>query len=133
MKQETEAVCKYSTLDIKYLCENSPYLESVLYESLRLHGGAMVSRIVLRKTKIGEKILQPGNIILMPSRQLHTNKNVWGHSALEFNPVKFLKNKSLGRHPSFRPFGGGSTYCPGRVLAKEEVFSFVAILLYHSK
>lgn len=38
--------------------------------------------------------------------------------------------KSLVRHPSFRPFGGGATYCPGRVLAKEEVYGFLAILLH---
>lgn len=118
-------------LDIKYLVANCPHLDSVFYESLRLNGGAMISRMVLRKTSIGGKVLQTGNGILMPSRQLHTNEAVWGVGcARKFDALRFMRNKSLTRHSSFRPFGGGGTYCPGRVLAKEEVYGFVAILLH---
>lgn len=29
----------------------------------------------------------------------------------------------------FKPFGGGSTYCPGRFLARQEVMTFVAVVL----
>lgn len=66
----------------------------------------------------------------MPSRQLHTNENVWGENVRDFDPFRFLKRKGLARHSSFRPFGGGGTYCPGRVLAREEVYGFIAILLH---
>jgi cholesterol 7alpha-monooxygenase len=132
VRGETEAAWdQLGTLDIKYLVANCPNLDSAFHESLRLNGGAMVSRSVLRKTTIGGRVLQPGNGILMPSRQLHTNEAVWGvGSARTFDASRFLQNKSLGRHSSFRPFGGGSTYCPGRVLAKEEVYGFIAILLH---
>lgn len=54
---------------------------------------------------------------------------MWGDDCLEFDHTRFLKKKYLARNPSFRPFGGGVTYCPGRTLAKREVFSAVAIFL----
>lgn len=127
---ETEAAWQSGTLDIKYLCAHSPTLDALFCEALRLNGGAMVSRKVLETTEIGGKVLQPGNSVIIPSRQLHKNKDVWGSDVNEFDAFRFAKNKSLARHSSYRPFGGGVTYCPGRVLAKEEVFGFVAILLH---
>ncbi|KAH9905725.1 cytochrome P450 [Xylariomycetidae sp. FL2044] len=131
VKQETEQAWPGGELDIKHLCANCPQLESLFHEALRLNGGAMVSRVVLRETVVGGKTLSPGNAVLMPSRQLHTNEDVWGDTVRDFDPARFLgKKKSLARHSSFRPFGGGATYCPGRVLAKEEVYGFVAILLH---
>lgn len=90
----------------------------------------MMSRVVQRETRIGSKVLKPGNFILMPSRQLHTNEDVWGDDVRQFDPQRFLKKKSLLRHSSYRPFGGGLTYCPGRILVKHEVFGFIAILLH---
>ncbi|KAI8944156.1 cytochrome P450 [Xylaria longipes] len=130
VKSETEAAWYSGKLDIKHLCCNCPNLEAVFYEALRLNGGAMVSRVVLEQTTIGGKILKPGDSILIPSRQLHTNECVWGEDVRAFNAKRFLKNKALARHSSFRPFGGGLTYCPGRVLAKEEVYGFVAIMMH---
>ncbi|KAI0400453.1 hypothetical protein F4802DRAFT_584656 [Xylaria palmicola] len=38
--------------------------------------------------------------------------------------------KVLARQPYYRPFAGGATYCPGRILAKHETYSFFATLLY---
>ncbi|KAL8935732.1 MAG: hypothetical protein Q9216_005285 [Gyalolechia sp. 2 TL-2023] len=117
-------------LDIKYLCANSPSLDAIFLEALRLNGGAMMGRKVLATTELGGKILEPGNSTIIPSRQLHTNRDVWGSDVGNFDPFRFAKKKSLARHSSYRPFGGGVTYCPGRVLAKEEVFGFIAILLH---
>ncbi|KAI1363651.1 cytochrome P450 [Xylaria arbuscula] len=130
VKAETEAAWVSGTLDIKYLCANCPHLESIFHEALRLNGAAMVSRVVLEKTTIGGKELKPGDSILIPSRQIHTNEKVWGSDNREFRADRFLKNRSLARHASYRPFGGGLTYCPGRVLAKEEVYGFIAILFH---
>ena len=90
----------------------------------------MVSRKVLAPTEIGGKSLETGNSIIIPSRQLHTNTDIWGSDVKEFRASTIAKKKNLTRHSSFRPFGGGITYCPGRVLAKEEVFGFIAIILH---
>ncbi|KAI1171189.1 cytochrome P450 [Nemania sp. FL0916] len=130
VKNETEAAWRSQKLDIKFLCANCPHLESVLNETLRIKNGAGALRVVVEETQVGTKMLQAGNSILIPFRQLHSNRNVWGPSVDDFDPYRFLKQKSLARHPSFRPFGGGGTLCPGRTLAKEQVFGFIAILLH---
>ncbi|KAL9012109.1 MAG: hypothetical protein Q9173_003108 [Seirophora scorigena] len=129
VRSEVEAAWSNGSLDIKYLCANSPSLDAIFLEALRLNGGAMMGRKVLAATEIGGKILEPGNSTIIPSHQLHTNRDVWGDDVGNFDAFRFAKKKSLARHSSYRPFGGGVTYCPGRVLAKEEVFGFVAILL----
>lgn len=46
-----------------------------------------------------------------------------------FDPDRFCRDKTLGRCSSYRPFGGGSTYCPGRFIARQEVIVFVAYVL----
>ncbi|KAL2038879.1 hypothetical protein N7G274_008401 [Stereocaulon virgatum] len=130
VRAETEAAWSSGTLDVKYLCANSPNLDAIFCEALRLNGGAMVSRKVLAPTTISGRVLQPGHSIIIPSRQLHKNEDVWGADVNDFDAFRFAKKKSLARHSSYRPFGGGVTYCPGRVLAKEEVFGFVAIILH---
>lgn len=93
----------------------------------------MMSRKVLEPTVIGNKLLQRGTNVLMPSRQLHMNEKVWGEDKKQFNPERFVVDKSLLKHSSYRPFGGGVSYCPGRVMAKEQVYAFIAILLRRFK
>ena len=67
--------------------------------------------------------------MLVPCRQLHFDTAIFGSDAASFSPERFLKRKELGRSLSFRPFGGGTTYCPGRFLAQREVYVFVALFV----
>ena len=67
----------------------------------------------------------------MPYRQLHFEESVFGPQIHEFKPQRFLENPELARNPSFKPFGGGVTYCSGRFIARREVISFVALALHH--
>ena len=90
----------------------------------------MMGRKVLKPVRIGTKWLRPGAQVLIPSRQLHFNEKVWGADAGEFDPGRFTgKNKSLEKHSSYRPFGGGVSLCPGRKISKVKVFALVAVLL----
>ena len=41
-----------------------------------------------------------------------------------------MKETSLNRSMSYKPFAGGVTHCPGRFLAKREVLVFVATILH---
>ncbi|KAI8949247.1 cytochrome P450 [Xylaria longipes] len=127
---ETEAAWKSEHLDIKHLCSNSPNLDAIFNEVLRLNNTAAAIRIASKATTIGGKLLPSGSTVVLPFRQLHINQEVWGPDVYNFNPTRFLKNKSLTRNPSFRPFGGGSTLCPGQTLARQEIFGFIAILLH---
>ncbi|OTA54021.1 cytochrome P450 [Hypoxylon sp. EC38] len=128
-QDEIEAPWRGEELDIKFLSSNSPHLDSIFNEVLRLNNTAAAVRVVSQDTILGGKELKAGSTILMPFRQLHMNEDVWGGDVSQFNPSRFLKKKSLTRSPAFRPFGGGATLCPGQTLARQEIFGFIAILL----
>jgi cytochrome P450 len=53
---------------------------------------------------------------------------VWGPSTHDFDPERFLRDKSLARSQNFRPFGGGYTLCPGRFIARKAIYTIVALL-----
>lgn len=53
---------------------------------------------------------------------------MWGPSTHDFDPERFLRDKGLTRHQSFRPFGGGHTLCPGRFLARKAIYTIVTLL-----
>lgn len=129
VKLEVNAARKSGELDIKFLCANAPVLNNIFHECLRLNAGAMMGRKVLAPTRIGNKILKPGASILVPSRQLHSNEDVWGENYKNFDVKRFTKDEGLLRHSSYRPFGGGVSFCPGRKIAKQQVFALVAILV----
>ena len=69
--------------------------------------------------------------MLSPFRQLHFYENVFGKDAQEFKFKRFMgaENAGLTKGKNYRPFGGGTTYCPGKFVAKQEVFMFVAVVL----
>lgn len=130
VKEEVNAAWKSEHLDIKSLSANATVLNRTFHECLRLKAGAMMGRKVLTPTRIGNKMLKQGGMVLIPSRQLHSNANVWGADHQHFDEARFAKDEGLLKHSSYRPFGGGVSLCPGRKIAKEQVFAFVAILIH---
>lgn len=130
VKQEVDAAWESEHLDVKLLCNNAKVLDRTFHECLRLKAGAMMGRKVLAPIRIGNKMLEPGGTVLIPSRQLHSNENVWGADHTHFAGERFAKNEDLLKHSSYRPFGGGVSLCPGRKIAREQVFVFVAILIH---
>ena len=76
---------------------------------------------------IGGKLLKPGYRVMSPFRQLHFNEEIFGREVESCDPDRFLLKGSLACDASFRSFGGGSTLCPGRFIARQEVFVFVAL------
>ena len=107
----------------------APLMSSVYHDALRLVTSSVSVRDVAQTTVIGNKVLEAGNRVVIPYRQLLCDKAVFGHDADEFNPRRFLENKSLVKSASYRPFGGGTTHCPGRFLAQAEILTFVALVL----
>ncbi|KAF2274902.1 uncharacterized protein EI97DRAFT_401495 [Westerdykella ornata] len=67
--------------------------------------------------------------MLVPFHQLHRNRDVWGADPSKVHPDRFLSNPKLLNSKSYRPFGGGSTLCPGRNLARRIIGFAVAGLV----
>lgn len=105
-----------------------PRLIAVYNEALRMSSASASIRTVASVTRVRQYVLQPKSLVLIPMRQLHFNDNAFGSNVQEFDPQRFMQ-KSLSKDPSFRPFGGGVTYCPGRLLARRQVLAFVILVL----
>ncbi|KAG6990987.1 hypothetical protein G7Y79_00059g091720 [Physcia stellaris] len=127
IKEETAPGVVDDAPNIPYLLESCPRLEAVYHEVLRLQMSNSLMRHVTVPTSIGGKILQENRNVLMPYRLLHYDKEVWGANASSFDPDRFLLRKELARDPNYRPFGGGQHMCPGRFVAKQAIFAFVAL------
>ena len=115
---------------MNYLLDHCPRLASLYEEILRTVNDPIGARVVAQEVTVGGKTLRPGARLLMPYKQLHYDPDVFGPNAAGFDPERFLRNKNLLKSTSWRPFGGAATLCPGRFLARREVYMFVALVLF---
>lgn len=109
--------------------DKCPHLNAVLNETLRITSSSSTIRNVVDSFTLGGKRLRKGTKVLVPARQLHLDDRAFGVDAKLFDAERFLRKKDLVRSSNFRPFGGGTTFCPGRFIAKREVLTFVALVL----
>ncbi|KAL8877867.1 MAG: hypothetical protein Q9192_008577 [Flavoplaca navasiana] len=116
-------------IDVAYLVNSCPHLEALYLKVMRIVNAALSARKSVADTSMGNKIPRKGNTVLIPFQQLHRDKAAFGSDPAPFDPQRFLLDKSLKNSDSYRPFGGGVNYCPGRFLAKQEMLVFVALLI----
>lgn len=121
------------SIDTTYLMTQCPHLDSLWYEILRLTNASSALRTVTEPTRVGTKLLLPCHKVMSPFRQLHFDENVFGANVGHCDPDRFFNQKDLARHPSYKPFGGGVTKCPGRFVAHQETYIFVTLLLHSLK
>jgi len=76
--------------------------------------------------------LQTGNIVVVPSTLIHGDERLHPKPE-EFRIKRFLPTDlgGDGEDPKVgvRPFGGGVSYCPGRVFAEKQVLGTLAGLV----
>ncbi|KAL8733781.1 MAG: hypothetical protein Q9181_003463 [Wetmoreana brouardii] len=129
LRVETAAAYQHNKINVSHVMNDCPRFEAVYWEVMRVTNGALSARKIVAPTPMGDKVLQPGNTILLSFRQLHHNKDVFGQDPRHFGPERFLKDASLKNNASYKPFGGGVNYCPGRFLAKQEMLVFTALCI----
>ncbi|KAL8965513.1 MAG: hypothetical protein Q9183_003814 [Haloplaca sp. 2 TL-2023] len=129
IKAEVEPIVTAGTTKLETRIGECPRLIALFNEVLRLTTASASIRTVESDTPLGDKVLRKGGKVLLPFRQLHFNQDIFGSNTGGLEPERFLKNTKLHNSSSFRPFGGGSTYCPGRYVARWEVLTFVALAL----
>ncbi|KAI0965157.1 cytochrome P450, partial [Xylaria arbuscula] len=131
LREETAAAFREDlTVDFDYLHHSAKRFDALWNEMLRLSSFAASVRLITADTVIGGKLLRKGNRLIIPYRQLHMNDSIYGQSVHQFQHERFLDNPKLTQSNNFRPFGGGSTMCPGRYIAKRAVFLFISMLLH---
>ena len=117
------------TPDVAYLNNKCPLMNGIWNETLRLAAASSSVRYITEDTVVGGLNLRRGKRVMIPYRQLHFNEEIFGDQVTQFNARRFIDNPSLLRSPSWRPFGGGATMCPGRFVAKQAVITFIAMVL----
>ncbi|NXA36288.1 CP17A lyase, partial [Eudromia elegans] len=110
-----------------------PYLEATISEVLRIRpvSPLLIPHVSLTDTSIGEYSIPKGARVIINLWSVHHDEKEWDKPE-EFNPGRFLDEQ--GRHvhspsPSYLPFGAGVRVCLGEVLAKTELFLFLAWVL----
>ena len=118
------------SFDIATVRERCPLLISAATEVLRYVGASTSTLIVHEDVYIDDQyLLTKGSLVQISATAVHSDPDVWGPSAAAFDPERFLKPNKV--HPSaYRTFGGGSTLCPGRHLASDEILVFTAMFLH---
>ena len=129
VKTEIEPAFKHNSVDYRHIYEHCPRLTAVYTELLRLTFGSFSVRKITTPILMGSKKLRSSSSVIVPIRSLHYDSKAFGENAQQFNATRFLDN-TLDKNPSFRPFAGGITYCPGRFLAKRQTLVFVALLIH---
>lgn len=125
----TQANPPFSPAELQEKLDKCPLLTATYNETLRLFTSSTAARDVTTDCVIGGVTLEKGSRVIIPYRQMLLDPDVFGMDANKFNPARFLLNPSLAKHPSFKPYGGGLAYCPGRFIAQTEITYFSAMLL----
>ena len=135
-KNHADGSVPTNTIDITKLKTSCPLLYSTFQEVLRVSTHGVSVRWVVEDTLLADRyLLKKDSIIQIPSAVVHADTDVWGPSATDFDPRRFLRAQQKGEqqaklHPAaFRAFGGGTTLCPGRHFATTEVVAVVAMLV----
>uniref|UniRef100_A0A182NRL9 Cytochrome P450 n=1 Tax=Anopheles dirus TaxID=7168 RepID=A0A182NRL9_9DIPT len=108
------------------------YVECVLKETMRLMPVApIVGRQNLAEIVLDGHRIPKGSVFLFHFYALHRRKDVWGATADEFDPDRFLPGAAgEGRHPySHLPFSGGARGCIGYRYAMMSLKTLLAQIL----
>ena len=122
-----------------------PLLRSCYFETIRMHTVSASIREVLKDTEVITKpngassdgeahtyTLKKGGVVNMPSSMLHFDPDV-NPDPEEFMPKRFVSKEQggMGQNPatSTRGFGGGASYCPGRIFAERQIVGYLAIII----
>uniref|UniRef100_A0A182P056 Uncharacterized protein n=1 Tax=Anopheles epiroticus TaxID=199890 RepID=A0A182P056_9DIPT len=111
------------------LMKDLHYVECVLKESMRLMPVApIVGRQNLAELEVDGHRIPKGSVFLFHFYALHRRKDVWGPTADEFDPDRFLRE--AGRHPyAHLPFSGGARGCIGYRYAMMSLKTLLAQIL----
>jgi cytochrome P450 len=123
--------CRILNLDLVKL--HCPTLIAMLNETLRFHSSVINIKQVQHDTTLaGQYLLKKDGIVMIPGQSIHHSEDIWGPDAGVFDHLRFLNpqnRRNLSSTSAFRPFGAGTTMCPGRHFSMNVISSLVAMIV----
>lgn len=111
-----------------------PYLEAVVKETMRLHPVVplLIPRVSREHTSVAGYEIPVGTRVLVNVWAISRDPTVWGETAAEFQPERFLGSKVdvKGHDLELLPFGAGRRMCPAHGLGLKMVQLVLANLLH---
>ena len=143
VRSELESKCVETSLDgtrrilkVSTMQRQCSLLQATFKEVLRHHALGSSVRYVREDMHLdGKYLLKEGMVVQVPMAVLHKDRSVWGEDSQYFRPTRFLKSadgpdRELKPNPiAFRPFGGGTSLCPGRHLATLQITALTALMV----
>lgn len=129
------AVERTHYLKILTMREKCTLLYSTFQEMLRVHALGSSVRYVREDILLqGQYLLKKGMVVQMPMAVMHSDSSAWGVDVNDFQPRRFLKLPNAATEfktnaTAYRPFGGGSSLCPGRHFVTLEAMALTALFV----
>ncbi|PSN66567.1 cytochrome P450 [Corynespora cassiicola Philippines] len=117
------------SMDLAYLRNSTPWTSALFHESLRYYSASSSIRATSRPAVVRGKTIPAGSVVFLPFRPQHFDPSIFGDDADSFDPTRFINDKKLCNSPRFRGFSGGSSYCPGRNIARMQFTILVTSIL----
>ena len=124
---------KRKILNLSQLKTRCPKLLAMLHETFRYHSTVINIKQVQHDTMLADQYLLKKNaIVMIPGQSVHHDKEIWGPRADTFDHTRFLSpdsKRNLSSTSAFRPFGAGTTMCPGRHFSTNVILSLAAMVV----
>lgn len=116
-------------LDVAALKAQCPLLLSVFQETQRVRHIHAAIRKVMQDTLLdGKYLLKTGNYLQMPGNAIHSHEKIWGPTAAQFDPRRFVDVDKRRGGSDFLAWGAPPHLCPARQFAATEIVILVALL-----
>ena len=124
-------------LEVLTMRNECKLLYSAFQEVLRLHALGTSARFVREDVLLQDQyLLRKGMVVIMPMAVMHHNPATWGADASKYQPRRFLKQQTnnakdlkTNSAAAYRPFGGGTSLCPGRHFVTLEAMALTALFI----
>ncbi len=129
VRREVAAVAGAGPIGIEHT-RAMPSLRNVFRETLRLYPPiTFLPRVALQATRLGEKRVRRGALVMVAPWVLHRHERYWQAPAV-FDPDRFLPERDGEMTPgAYIPFGLGPRVCAGAAFATTEAVLLIAELV----
>lgn len=111
------------------------YMDRVIKETMRLYPAIpFILRNTMQDLDLGDLVIPSGVNMFVSIFSIHRNKDLWGETANDFDPDRFLPENISKINPSaFIPFSLGKRNCVGKQFTMQSMKVIMKILIENYK